>query len=102
MFDSDTYNKPRRRTSDLIFCKVEFDEYGQEYTYIADTDDYKVDDLVVVPAGRNNREAVVKILSIEYRQPEDAPFPIEKTKHILRKYEKQEQELDEDDGDNEN
>lgn len=101
MFDSDTYNKPRRRASDLIFCKVEFDEYGQEYTYIADTDDYAVDDLVVVPAGRDNHEAVVKILSIEYGQPENAPFPVEKTKHILRKYEKQEQEPEEDDGDNE-
>lgn len=101
MFDSDTYSKPRRRASDLIFCKVEFDEYGQEYTYIADTDDYAVDDLVVVPAGRDNREAVVKILSIEYGQPENAPFPVEKTKHILRKYEKQEQEPEEDNGNNE-
>ena len=25
---------------------------------------------------------------IEYRQPEDAPFPLERTKHILRKYKK--------------
>jgi hypothetical protein len=32
---------------------------------------------------------VVRIVSIEYRQPEDAPFPLEKTKHILRKYEKE-------------
>ena len=101
IFDPAQYNKTRRRASDLIFCKVEFDEYGQEYTYIADTDDYEVDDLVVVPAGRDNREAVVKIISIEFRQFEDAPFPIEKTKHILRKYEKQEQEPEVDNGDNE-
>lgn len=68
---------------------VEFEDGGQTYSYLADTDDYEVDDLVVVPAGYDNRETVVRIVSIEYRQPEDAPFPLEKTKHILRKYEKE-------------
>ena len=88
IFDDRIYRRGKRRESDLIFCKVEFEEGGQTYTYLADTDEYEIDDLVVVPAGPDNREAVVGIDSIEYRQPEDAPFPIEKTKHILRKYEK--------------
>ena len=90
IFDRRNYCKPKRRLSDLIFCKVEFEEGGQTYTYLADTDDYEVDDLVVVPAGHDNREAVVRIESIEYRQPEDAPFPLDRTKHILRKYKKDE------------
>lgn len=88
IFDESNYNRPRRRESDLIFCKVTFDEWGQTYTYLADTDDYNAGDLVVVPVGRDNHESVARIDSIEYRQPEVAPFPLEKTKHIIRKYQK--------------
>ena len=43
-------------------------------------------DLVVVPVGAQNREKVVRIVSIDYRQRDAAPFSIEKVKHILRKY----------------
>ena len=71
----------------MIFCNVTFEDGGQTYSYIADSDDYCEGDLVIVPAGQDNHEAVVIIESIEYHQVEDAPFPIEKTKHILRKYE---------------
>ena len=85
LFDSRMYEKPKPRKSDLIFCKVVFDEYGQEYTYLADTNDYEVGDRVVVPVGPDDRETVAEIISVEYRQPEDAPFPLEMTKHILRK-----------------
>ena len=88
IFDRGNYCKPKRRKSDLIFCKVEFDKGGRKYTCLADTDEYREGDLVVVPVGFDNREAVVRIDSIEYCQPNEAPFPLEKTKHILRKYEK--------------
>lgn len=87
MFDKTIYGKAKRRKSDLIFCNVTFEDGGQTYCYIADSDDYCEGDLVIVPAGRDNHEAVVMIESIEYHQAEDAPFPIEKTKHILRRYE---------------
>ena len=86
LFDPEIYKKPRRRKSDLIFCSVEFEDYGRTYCYLADSDDYSVGDKVVVPAGPDNEESVVTIKSIEYRQSEDAPYPVEKTKHILRKY----------------
>ena len=86
LFDPEIYKKPRRRKSDLIFCNVEFEDYGRTYCYLADSDDYSVGDKVVVPAGPDNVESVATIKSIEYRQPEDAPYPVEKTKHILRKY----------------
>ena len=33
----------------------------------------------------DNSEKVVRIISIEYLQPEYAPFPLEKIKHIMRK-----------------
>ncbi|MDE7360430.1 MAG: hypothetical protein K2N38_00675 [Oscillospiraceae bacterium] len=87
LFDKTIYGKAKRRKSDLIFCNVTFEDGGQTYSYIADSDDYCEGDLVVVPAGKDNHEAVVIIESIEYHQADDAPFPIEKTKHILRRYE---------------
>ncbi len=86
LFDGKLYKRGKRRASDLIFCRVGFEDGGPFYTYLADTDDYEAGDLVVVPAGRDDREAVARVESVEYRQPEDAPFPLGKTKHILRKY----------------
>ncbi len=49
-------------------------------------------DLVVVPAGPDNHEAVVRIETIEYHSEDEAPFPVDKTKHILRKYEEDDDE----------
>lgn len=92
LFDPEIYKKPKRRKSDLIFCNVEFEDYGRTYCYLADNDDYSVGDKVVVPAGPDDVESVVTIKSIEYRRPEDAPYPVEKTKHILRRYRKNEPE----------
>ena len=41
---------------------------------------------MIVPAGRDNHEAVVEVVKVEYFQPENVPLPVEKTKNILRKY----------------
>lgn len=64
-----------------------FEEGGRTYCYLADSDDYCEGDLVVAPAGPENREAVVRIESIEYYSEDEAPFPVDRAKHILRKYE---------------
>jgi hypothetical protein len=69
---------------------VEFEDGGRTYCYLADSDDFCEGDLVVVPAGPDNHEAVVRIESIEYHSSESAPFPVEKIKHIQRKYEENE------------
>lgn len=87
LFDERVYGKAKRRQSDFIFCNVEFEDGGRTYCYLADGDEYCEGDLVVVPAGSDNHEAVVRIESIEYHSAKEAPFPVEKTKHIIRKYE---------------
>lgn len=92
LFNERIYGKAKRRQSDYIFCNVLFEEGGNTYCYLADSDEYCEGDLVVVPAGRDNHKAVVRIEAIEYCSEEDAPFPVEKTKHILRKYEDTEEE----------
>ena len=90
LFDPHVYGKAKRRQSDYIFCNVTFEEGGRTYYYIADNDIFEEGDWVVVPAGQDNHEAIVRIESIEYHPAEEAPFPIEKTKHILRKHEEDE------------
>ncbi len=40
---------------------------------------------MVVPAGKMNREEIVKVVDIEYFNEEEAPIPIDKVKWIIRK-----------------
>ena len=42
-------------------------------------------DFVLVPAGKDNHEAVVEVVKKEYFAEENVPLPMEKTKHIIRK-----------------
>ncbi|WP_051131574.1 hypothetical protein [Oscillibacter ruminantium] len=96
LFDTRLYNKPRRRQSDLIFCNVQFEEYGKTYCYLTDNDELCEGDRVVVPAGTDNHEAIARIESIEYHSAENAPYPLEKVKKIIREY-----VADDDDADDE-
>lgn len=66
-----------------IICDVEFYPGGKTYCYIADDDSYNVDDMVLVPAGKDNHEAVVKIVAKNVYAAKDSPFPTDKTKHII-------------------
>ena len=85
MFNPTVYDKALRKQSDLIFCNVQFDEYGKTYCYLTDDDTLEAEDYVIVPTGKDNHESVVKIESIEYYPAEEAPFPIDRIKKIIRK-----------------
>jgi hypothetical protein len=86
LFDARLYNRPCRRQSDLIFCNVQFEDGGKTYCYLTDDDKLLEGDLVVVPVGADNHEAVARIESVEYHSAEDAPFPLDNIKRITRKY----------------
>lgn len=57
----------------------------KSYYYISDDDSIQVGDFVIVPAGKDNHEAVVEVVKKEYFAEENVPLPMEKTKHIIRK-----------------
>ena len=57
----------------------------KSYYYISDDDTIEVGDFVIVPAGKDNHEAVVEVVKKEYFAEENVPLPMEKTKHIIRK-----------------
>lgn len=79
------YGKVRRCGSDIIYCSVTFEEGYKSYYYIADDDSIEVGDFVIVPAGKDNHEAVVEVVKKEYFAEDEVPLPAEKTKHIIRK-----------------
>ncbi|MEF9917474.1 MAG: hypothetical protein RR746_08990 [Lachnospiraceae bacterium] len=85
ILDPSVYSKVKRRTTDYIFCSVAFDEGHKSYYYLAEDDSIKVDDFVIVPAGKDNHETIVMVVNIEYFAEGDTPFPTDKTKHIIRK-----------------
>ncbi len=85
IFEPGFYKKSHRRKNDYIFCKVEFEEGGRTYCYIADNDSYEENSFVVVPVGDEMEENIVKIVKKSYYTAEDAPYPVENTKHIIRK-----------------
>lgn len=85
IFNPSIYGKTRRRKSDYIFCSVHFDEGYKSYYYLTDDDSIEVGDFVIVPAGKDNHEAVVEVVNIEYFGEENVPLPVKKTKRIIRK-----------------
>ena len=85
ILDPSVYGKAKRRKSEYIFCSVTFDEGYKSYYYLTEDDSIEIGDLVLVPAGKDNHEAVVEVVNIEYFSEEKVPLPIEKTKRIIRK-----------------
>ena len=64
---------------------VRFPGNSTFYHYLADTDDYREHDKVIVPLGVNNTETQGEIYYINYYEIDDVPYPVEKLKHIIRK-----------------
>ena len=84
ILDPSVYGKAKRRKSEYIFCSVTFDEGYKSYYYLTEDDSIEIGDFVLVPAGKDNHEAVVEVVNIEYFSEENVPLPIEKTKRIIR------------------
>ena len=85
MIFPEVYEKRRRKKGELIYCSVVFDNGLKTYYYRTEDDSLDAGDDVVVPAGSDNHLSIVKIVKVEYFAPADVPFPIEKTKVILRR-----------------
>ena len=85
MMNPSVYGKVRRCDNDMIYCSVEFEDGCKSYYYISDDDSIQVGDFVIVPAGKDNHEAVVEVVKKEYFAEENVPLPMGKTKHIIRK-----------------
>ena len=67
----------------LLICDVEFTPGGETYSYVADDESFNVGDMVIVCAGNDNHETVVRIVSKKSSCDVGLSVPAEKLKHIL-------------------
>ncbi len=75
-------NRMPRRASDLMFCRVAFHPGERTYSYLCEIPSIQSGTWVLVPVGKDNRMAVGYVERIEYHQPDNAPFPLDRIKKI--------------------
>lgn len=69
------------------FCKVQFKDGGSPYACLTGGLPLAVGDFVVVPVGNRNAEKTGRVTDVFVRSAQDAPYPPEKAKFVLRKSE---------------
>ena len=69
------------------FCKVQFKDDGSPYAYLTGGLPLAVGDFVVVPVGNRNTEKTGRVTDVFVCSAQDAPYPPEKAKFVLRKSE---------------
>ena len=67
------------------FCKVQFKDGGSPYAYLTGGLPLAVGDFVLVPVGNRNAEKTGRVTDIFVCSAQDAPYPPEKAKFVLRK-----------------
>ena len=69
------------------YCKVAFDDSGKYYYFRTRNPDIKVGDTVRVPFGYKYERKVGRVVDVKEYKGSKAPYPLEKTKHIIEKIE---------------
>ena len=70
------------------FCNVQFKEDGATYAYLTGGISLKAGDFVVVPIGDCQAEKLARVTEVFVCSTQNAPYPPEKVKFVLRKSER--------------
>lgn len=70
------------------FCNVQFKEDGATYAYLTGGISLKAGDFVVVPIGDHQEEKLARVTEVFVCSTQNAPYPPEKAKFVLRKSER--------------
>ena len=70
------------------FCNVQFKEDGAAYAYLTGGISLKAGDFVVVPIGDHQAEKLARVTKVFVCSTQNAPYPPEKAKFVLRKSER--------------
>ena len=70
------------------FCNVQFKEDGAAYAYLTGGISLKAGDFVVVPIGYHQAEKLARVTEVFVCSTQNAPYPPEKAKFVLRKSER--------------
>ena len=85
LFNKRIYKARKKGRGECIFCSVEFENAYKSYYYLTDDESLAVGDFVVVPVGKNNKEAIAHIVKIEYFNTDEVPIPFNRVKSIIRR-----------------
>ena len=70
-----------------IYCGVVFSHNGQIYSYRTEDTTLTTGDTVIVPVGQDMREKEARIVFVGQFTGKAVPFPVAKTRFIIRKSE---------------
>ena len=88
--DAEEIQKLLDDKSIYTYCAVMFPSALHPYHYKTDDETIQIGDKVIVPVGTNNEERMGTVVSIEKHLRVSVPYPVEKTKSIIRKCEDKE------------
>ena len=83
-------NTDKQAKQQYTYCKVRFSNSQFELSYLTEDESVQAGDFVKVPFGRDNEERVGLVTRVISCTSEEAPYPPEKTKHVLKKTEQPE------------
>ena len=69
-----------------FYCGVIYENNPYPYHYRTNDLNLKIGDKVIVPVGYENKEVVAEVVSVEQHTRLTVPYPVEKCKFIIRKY----------------
>lgn len=83
------YVDPLAQTDKTVytFCGVMFENSPTIYHYRTNDDTITIGDLVVVPVGRDGKEAIAEVVTVQKHRRATAPYPVDRAKIIKGKYE---------------
>lgn len=67
------------------YCGVLFSNFDRPYSFRTEDNSIKIGDTVIVPVGKNQKEIKGTVVSVGQYLRVGVPYPVEKTKLILRK-----------------
>ncbi len=67
------------------YCLVRFDGVSRAYSYLTEDDSIQPGDYVLAPLGQNDYERTGKVERVDLYTAANAPYPPERTKHIIGK-----------------
>lgn len=71
------------------YCGVLLPFSNRAFSYRTEDDTIQIGDVVIVPVGRDNEEMEGKVVSVGKYARAGVPYPVEKTKYILKKIQMQ-------------
>lgn len=69
----------------VIYCSVSFEDPSKTYYYQTDDDTIQIGDRVIVTVWPEDNEVMAYVQNVQYFDKKEVPFPLHKTKHIIRK-----------------